>query len=498
MSDERDVIDRIDELVDEQLANYDRRTGYDYSVGQDRCAHCGDEWHGLPITETVRSMRSRYGYDPRVPGELDSYRADGDESAVWCPGSTFVGPWATPAQLARIRAGTTGVEAWSLPENPFGEPQAYRAGHWFRPGLPFYRYRESFVDDPFPVPGFGMSATSFTWSLHADTGRYEQGEPWIERLDMGVVLAGVVEHRNTSRGEDYLAWFVVVRDISPRVMDGPELLARGVWVAIQSAGNDPAYARVHAIERVECGGPAWRVSFDQRRTLHEYVRVPGSRPTRRMWQAVVLVEPSPPVPWGPDHPHYRYSRGEQLRLARQEDTRGGRAAPAPTRERGWSLAELESLRRMMSTQNPWLPDTFENTRRLVDEQVELAQRIAGVTPISREQIDEILAPLYDTGAPWLRTGGRRNGRHSATPGGRAPDTVRDALARLQATIAEISDECSVPVGRWTLGDPEPDTFEPELDNRGRPRPPRPSTTPPMWANDPTRTRRTRNRGARRR
>lgn len=279
---DRDIVDRIDELVDEQLANYDRRTGYDYSVGQDRCAHCGDEWHGLPITETVRSMRSRYGYDPRVPVELDSYRADGDESAVWCPGSTFVGPWANPAQLARIRAGTTGVEAWSLPENPF-EP-----GRWTLPELSFP---------------------------------------------------------------------------------------------------------------------------------------------------------------GPDHPHYRYSRGEQLRLARQEDTRG--ETSAPTRERGWSLAELESLRRMMSTQNP--------------------------------------------GAPWLRTGGRRNGRHTAIPGGRAPDTVRDALARLQATIAEIYDECSVPVRSWTLGDPEPGTPEPELDDRGRPRPPRPSTTPPMWANNPTRTNRRRNR-----
>lgn len=121
MSD-RDIVDRIDELVDEQLANYDRRTGYDYNVGAERCPHCLEEWHGLPITETVRSMRSRYGYDPRVPGELDSYRADGDESAVWCPGSTFVGPWANPAQLARMRAGTTHAEAWSLPPNPMLAP----------------------------------------------------------------------------------------------------------------------------------------------------------------------------------------------------------------------------------------------------------------------------------------------------------------------------------------------------------------------------------------
>ena len=44
--------------------------------------------------------------------------------------------------------------------------------------------------------------------------------------------------------------------------------------------------------------------------------------------------------------------------------------------------------------------------------------------------------------------------------------------------------------RW----PEPSTPPgPELDDRGRPRPPRPSTTPPMWANNPTRTNRRRNR-----
>lgn len=121
MSD-RDIIDDIDALVDEQMDGYDNRSGYDHNVNQDRCWHCGEDWHGLTITEEMRRMR-RWG-------EVDAgYRYAEDESPVRCPGSEFIGPWATPRQLDRIRNGWDSPwnRRWELPEVLPG----FRARHAF-------------------------------------------------------------------------------------------------------------------------------------------------------------------------------------------------------------------------------------------------------------------------------------------------------------------------------------------------------------------------------
>ncbi|MER5836675.1 hypothetical protein ACIQYW_18970 [Rhodococcus erythropolis] len=81
----RDIIDEIDALVDEQLSAYDSRSGYDHNVNQERCWHCGREWHGLKITERMQTMRSF--------GEVDAgYRYADDNSEILCPGSNFIGP----------------------------------------------------------------------------------------------------------------------------------------------------------------------------------------------------------------------------------------------------------------------------------------------------------------------------------------------------------------------------------------------------------------------
>lgn len=80
-----DIVDVIDELVDEQLSNYSNRSGYDHNVNQEKCWHCGEEWHGLAITSRMKQMR--------IQGHIDEgYRYDQDESEVICPGSTFIGP----------------------------------------------------------------------------------------------------------------------------------------------------------------------------------------------------------------------------------------------------------------------------------------------------------------------------------------------------------------------------------------------------------------------
>lgn len=81
----RDIIDEIDALVDEQLSAYDSRSGYDHNVNQERCWHCGREWHGLKITARMERMAAQVAYD-------EDYRYADDDSEVLCPGSGFIGP----------------------------------------------------------------------------------------------------------------------------------------------------------------------------------------------------------------------------------------------------------------------------------------------------------------------------------------------------------------------------------------------------------------------
>ncbi|WP_058037058.1 hypothetical protein [Rhodococcus sp. KB6] len=92
-----DIIDEIDALVDEQLSGYHDRSGYDYNVNQQKCWHCGREWHGLQITTRMEGMRRVRWYD-------ENYRYAEDDSQILCPGSHFIGPWATKSQLAWIRS----------------------------------------------------------------------------------------------------------------------------------------------------------------------------------------------------------------------------------------------------------------------------------------------------------------------------------------------------------------------------------------------------------
>lgn len=78
-----DIVDDIDALVDWQLEQ--ESSGYDHNINQERC-RCGRDWHGLPITKRIDSMRSRGQFDP-------SYVYADDESPIMCVGSNMPGPW---------------------------------------------------------------------------------------------------------------------------------------------------------------------------------------------------------------------------------------------------------------------------------------------------------------------------------------------------------------------------------------------------------------------
>ncbi|WP_330180802.1 hypothetical protein OHB26_31015 [Nocardia sp. NBC_01503] len=80
---DREIVDRIDRLVGDQLAAYESRSWY--HAPRELCPHCGRDWHGLPITERMEQMRLVHTFD-------EGYRYARDTSRVLCPGAMFVGP----------------------------------------------------------------------------------------------------------------------------------------------------------------------------------------------------------------------------------------------------------------------------------------------------------------------------------------------------------------------------------------------------------------------
>ena len=56
---EPDIVDRIDESVDEQLAGYHERSGYDYNVGEQACPHCPSHTPPMWANNPTRTRRTR-------------------------------------------------------------------------------------------------------------------------------------------------------------------------------------------------------------------------------------------------------------------------------------------------------------------------------------------------------------------------------------------------------------------------------------------------------
>ncbi|MDV8006765.1 hypothetical protein [Rhodococcus sp. IEGM 1318] len=93
----RSLLDRIDALVDEQLDGGEPETGYDFDDPDfPGCPHCNRDWHGLAITMRIERMRQYGKFDV-------NYKHAEDDSPVLCPGSDFIGPWATPNQIEAMR-----------------------------------------------------------------------------------------------------------------------------------------------------------------------------------------------------------------------------------------------------------------------------------------------------------------------------------------------------------------------------------------------------------
>lgn len=244
-----DIIDEIDALVDEQLSGYSQRTGYDYNASQDRCWHCGEDWHGLKITARMEEMRQVYQQEARrleylgegETGYAESvidpdYRYADDDSDVLCPGSSFIGPWATKAQIDRMR---TARFLGDAPSNPWiqlrspGDPMIESA-EWATPyslAAP-QQIRDANYAYAFPqrvVLGVDVSAggTTEVSQVIIDEGRpYRYGEDFSfadqrfppevqfprEWPDFAGALRRILEIANPF---DPAAWIMTVGDSDP-------------------------------------------------------------------------------------------------------------------------------------------------------------------------------------------------------------------------------------------------------------------------------------------
>lgn len=166
-----DIVDRIAELVDEQLAGGEPRTGYDYGDPTfPRCGHCDRHWHGLPITAKIAQM---YAW-----GEFDEdYRADNDDSRVLCRGSDFIGPMPAEYAPATARYGTwAGREVrWTV-----------HLGEWQRPPwvADAYRLAQDYTTDMIAfVCGYGEAPQLRVERYRTETvfrfrGSGARGEPF--------------------------------------------------------------------------------------------------------------------------------------------------------------------------------------------------------------------------------------------------------------------------------------------------------------------------------
>lgn len=114
------VLDEIDALVDQQMASYGQRSGYDRNVNQSRCPHCPESWHGLKITRRMQEMRRAFSelthyYEDEATSDdrsrslaqiVDGYNHAEDDSETLCPGSNYEGEW-TPPSPPRASASVT-------------------------------------------------------------------------------------------------------------------------------------------------------------------------------------------------------------------------------------------------------------------------------------------------------------------------------------------------------------------------------------------------------
>lgn len=256
-----DIVDQIDALVDEQLANYDNRSGYDHSVNQERC-RCGRDWHGLPITQRIDGMRSYGQFDPE-------YVYAEDDSPVMCVGSVT-------SYMNRIR---------ERMDSDFRMPSAYTihrfydgpsTGQWWRCDNPqeLEVAIDSNSEQDDPRPGLDYSVRRHSAVMRITTPADPNRNPFMADLSRRteiVQLGFDPETHNYMRFEEVdrrPVWLEVFTDCRPPIGDwrpvnppsAGELIRAAITMGIEHEDEPEPDARTpqqRALPRPSTTPPMW-------------------------------------------------------------------------------------------------------------------------------------------------------------------------------------------------------------------------------------------------
>ncbi|KXF56160.1 hypothetical protein AXA44_02700 [Rhodococcus sp. SC4] len=446
---ERNIIDEIDALVDAQLEQ--EASGYDHNINQADCPHCGDDWHGLPITQRMRRMRLSYCGCTICETALAEYRRDEDDTPLWCPGSAFIGPVANPAQLDRIRAGEP-EPTWPVGDDinryiaQIAEQSRAFAQSYY---LPAEQQRGILItDEDFARYDYSVGAPVYVdnysgtlrWIGRVERVEQVEGGDWM-RSGRRIYLDRPIQRPQS-------AFFVYVG--RRRNRPTRESQWGRAWASLLRTAAALDVSMVPQIEGVEPEGEISR-------------EIPDGEPMF-VGDDYTIGERYGSRDWGENLRASDTSRPLTLAWSSSE-------AQAPELSNGYSLSAVQAIRqRMWAHPNPFSRPGW---------QVEV-----GDDERERPYTDS-LTPREGARVAFVMPTGRRvegvviscEPQPSAIPG----------VTGFSMTIRPDPGEFGA-VSNWLLDEPVPEPETPQ--QRALPRP---SHTPPMWANNPTRQNRRRNR-----
>lgn len=467
---ERDIIDDIDALVDAQLEQ--EASGYDHNINQARCPHCGDDWHGLKITKRMQSMRSARAYVcgcgsadcfdanrlAELEEELSSYRYAEDDSDVICPGSEFIGPWATKWQIANMR-NRKAASGYAAAEPTFGPGT-------FSEHLNALQAQVAETLRTYAIP----QRVVFGAGGHVNHVHTAGPQPiWWEvdnpaDLEVELVNSGITQTSDSLSRVMCRATRIIVDDETIELLpddegnsarysiedDRPTTLAihavrppiAGTWRAVRPIESEPDAEQPYDNGGIIPEGRPMAVIRDF--VMGGRIRPDGSEARVRIWDGgwnLLWDSETDERPIA----EVLHGRRSEERTNYTRDAGGtresGRVEFSPE---GWSYrSDWEYLRYIEGYANPFLPPTSTD-----------------VLEEAAERYREACARIADDLAP--------------------------AWERMIRRLSEMAESVGIEARRWLPDDPEPDNRTPQqraLDRR------RPSHTPPAWANDPARTRR---------
>lgn len=325
---ENDVLSAIDELVNESLDSYDRRTGYDYNAGDDSCPNCYRNWHGLPKGQCPGSHLKDAEYDAAlaelmVNGPQEPKKAEPDGSPlIAAPASeSFASEtYRYDSDMLDVRTRFEPVEHSNVAgiEVTMDRQNGTHVRHGERFLTPHQAMNYARLDSIMEAFRANISPTEiFTPPLP---------EPELLDASAGAVSVSVYCERGVGLTPELIGASFSSMQLMRHVQQRTQAVYYTASVdfcdlpedAVQRWMDDCGTARWMVFEHESFAGEQWiRIdTYDRRPEWDCSVRVGGSQlypfatnalsGSHSTFEAIDLIQPSPPVPFDENHPHWCY------------------------------------------------------------------------------------------------------------------------------------------------------------------------------------------------